>query len=98
MKTGQARGANNLFNQPCLCEKGKKKKSFFTFGEEEGKKKKKTLTHQLLLFALISPGLHLGFVHAMELSKVTLVKILDQLLLLFCHFLMKMKMMKTRCV
>lgn len=52
---------------------------------------KKPEPYQFLVLAHVFPGLHLGFVHGMHLSKVTFVKIFNQRPLLMGHFLNRYK-------
>lgn len=52
---------------------------------------KLNITNLFLLLAHVLPGLHFCFMHGVKLSKVTLVKILDQCPFFTSHFLIRHK-------
>lgn len=54
------------------------------------------MTYQFLILAHVFPGLHLCFMHGVNLSKVTLIKILNQCSFFISHILIRHKTLNIK--
>lgn len=79
-----ARCENNSIFIDRISSRGSKNMSLLLFIRGE-----KTAPYLFFLLGHVSPGLHLGFMHGMHLSKVTSIKVLNQQPLFLGHFLKK---------